>query len=408
MPTTATAADLSPDNPKNALKLPNLELVRMGQDSEFFLWDTAKQQVVPSYKYYEQREESKEWYPYKKQLKKRYRPAKALGAWTAKRPALSGSLGAVRLFRDGLAVEVNSAPVTCRAFLWNDVRAALLKGEPSRMSKNLAFTSRPWVEITPKQIEKFPQDLRILGCSPSLDAYKQRQKVVTVDPEKTFFRTSGSHLHMSFYGHSTPAGQKGVPEESWSPFIKLADAIVGLPATAIFGDELEAKRRKLYGQAGEFRYQPSYGGLEYRVLSSRIWNHQGVFSLLTGLWKYGLGGAGNYQRLYLNYDRAWEDDIQQAINEADSAKCFKMLELVDGMIAKAGHTMDYTPLARCKPYSLSSVCKRLRELNLKGLFPDAGVWTRPFAPDGHTGFGDYWYSTWVPTSPYPLTDSYGI
>ena len=53
----AVVADLS--DPKNASKLPNIEMQQIGQDSEFFLWDTKKQEVVPSYKYYPTAQEAK-------------------------------------------------------------------------------------------------------------------------------------------------------------------------------------------------------------------------------------------------------------------------------------------------------------------------------------------------------------
>lgn len=396
----ATAATLSPDDPQNWSRLPQLEYTQIGHDSEFFLWDTAKQQVVPSYKYYPKVEEAKSFFVHRKRGKRRYGP-KGSG-WSTVRPALGGSGQPVKLFRDGLAVEVNTAPVTCRAFMWNDTRGALLRGEPSRMGKNHVFTARPWVPLTDKMMAAFPPDLQQLGCSPSLDAYAQRQNVVAVDPMKTMFRTCGSHLHMSFRGHHAA---NGVPSEAWSPFIKLADALIGLTHTAIFGDELEAARRKLYGRAGEFRFQAAYGGLEYRVLSSRLWNHQAVYSLLTGIWKYGLGQF--YRKFYSSYDRSWESEIQQAINEADAGLALKMLGHTQQMLLRCQNELQYSSIAQLRLIPLTEICSHLREMNLRGFFPDAGVWSRPYAPDGHSGFNDYW-ATWKTQDPKTMPQpSYG-
>lgn len=403
----ATAADLSPDNPKNWQKLPKLEVHQIGHDSEFFLWDDKKQEVVPSYKYYPTQAEAKPFRVHSKKWKKKYLQQNTHG-WTLRQPSVSGSGQNVKIFRDGLAVEVNVSPMTCRAFMWNDTRGVLLKGEPGRMGKHLRFTSKPWVEITPKMMEKFPADLRELGCSPSLDAYKQKQKTVAVDPMKTFYRTSGSHLHMSFFQYNKDGHietKVPVPQEAWSPFIKLADLLIGLPHVAIYGDELERRRRKLYGQAGEFRFQRAYGGLEYRSLSSRLWNHQGVYGLLAGMWKFALGVY--YRELYGFYDRAWEDDIQQAINEVDVDLAFKLLEKSDKVLSSLGRKLDYTTLAHVSSSSLVGVCRTLRELNTRGLLPDAGVWSRPWAPDGHTGFSEYW-QTWKRGHLDELRDDYGL
>ena len=393
---------LSPDLPQNAYKLPSLEMSSMGHDSEFFLWDTRKQQVVPSYLYYPMQDAAKSWKVYKKKFKQRYKkPSPTVYSWAREvTPSVTSYNTPVKIFRDGLAVEVNVSPGGCRAYMWNDTKGTLLKGEPPRMAKHLAFTTRPWVAVTPKMMDKFPPDLKTLGCVPALDAYKQKQKVVSVDPEKTFFRTAGAHLHMSFQGFSAA---EPVPQECWSPFIKLADATLGLASVAIFGDKLERARRKLYGQAGEFRFQASYGGLEYRALSSRIWDHQALWSLFAGIWKYALGGA-LYRDMWRKYDLAWQDDIQQAINEVDPDMAFKLLETTKPLLQLPD--WNYTPTTVTKT-DLPSICKKLRELFLRGFFPDCGVWSRPWAPEGHTGFKEYW-THWCKEAPENIRDNYGI
>lgn len=374
---------------------------KVGHDSEFFLWDEAKQEVVPSFKYYPQVEKAKPFTATRRRIRKRYisPPAQGptgyigrTGRWAdlyTPRVDVMCSGQPVKLFRDGLAVEINTSPVTCRAYLWNDTKMALLWGEPARMPKHYKFTSRPWVEVSKKLMDSFPPDLQVLGCSPSLDAYTERQKSIAVDPMKTFFRTCGSHLHMSFVDGPPP-------EEYWAPFIKLADLLIGVPFTYVFGDELERKRRKLYGQAGEFRFQ-KYGGLEYRALSSRLWNHQGVFSLFTGIWKYILGGGG-FKTLVEGWDKSWEPEIQQAINEVDIPLCEKLLPLYYKLIQRVN--FHYTVGKDAVDEGLWAT---LRKLNLEGAFPDAGVWARPFAPEGHSGFNDF-YAYWKQGRAYPDGD----
>jgi hypothetical protein len=391
-------------------KLPNLRCAQIGHDSEFFLWDTLRGEVVPSFKYYKPQAQAKALRPSYQPLKKKYaqhlpKGFRAYGQNVHTEYVVNRNCsgGKANIYRDGLAVEVGVDPVTCRAYMWNDTRLAMLLGEPARLPKRVVFTTKPWVPVSEKLMSTFPEDLRVLGCSPSKDAYRQSEKVVQVDPLKTFYRTCGSHLHMSFAGYETKFGDRPVPEVVWSPFIKLADLLLGVPFTLVFGDELEAKRRKLYGQAGEFRNQP-YGGLEYRVLSSRLWNHQATYSLFLGIWKYILGGQTPY--LWQHYDEAWSDDIQQAINEADPAKCAALMPLWHKLMATTDHT--YT-VGSTVVRNYAEVFPKLREMNLRGLFPDAGVWSRPLAPDAHQGWTEYSNYRWkLPTAdPKELKDDYG-
>lgn len=372
-----------------AHNLTQIYMDKMGQDSEWFLWDTKKQEVVPSYKYYRTAGEAKPLSMFKG-LKKKYHPR--VDPTTGFRTSVcsyTSNAGMSKIFRDGLAVEVNTPPVTCRAFLYNDLRWTLLSGEPGRMSKHLAFTSRPVAEITEKMMQDFPEDLRILGCNPSLDAYEERIKSPQVDPMKTFFRTTGAHLHMSFT-------RRPLPEEYWSPFIKLADLLLGVVHVIIFGDALERKRRTLYGQAGEFRFQESYGGIEYRSLSSRIWDHQAIAGIFTGLWKYFLGQT--FTKMWSCYDLAWQDDIRQAINEVDVDLALKLLPMWQTVATASGqltYTLGRLPFA-C-PDRLPKVLLFLRDMVQRGEeIKDAGIWANPFANDAHSGWREQWTMHWEP------------
>ena len=368
----------------------NHSLYQLGQDSEFFLWNPIKQEVIPSYKYFEPRDIAKKICQTNQakhilgdisyvRLKRKYNS----------RPFTYTDSKTPLIFRDGLAVEVNTNPTNCRAFLFNGVRYALLLSEPwSRVSKERTYTSRPWVEVSQKLMNSFPEDLKVLGCSPSLDAYEEREKTVSVDPLKTFFRTSGSHLHMSFYPKTVP------PDTHWGPFIRLADLLIGVPFTYIFRDELEFKRRKLYGQAGEFRFQ-NYSevtkGLEYRVLSSRLWDHTAVASLFLGIWKFGFGNEEILNRWWQKYDPAWEDDIRLAINTGDEKALDAMMVHAMDFLREFGNSynMKFSYSAETNLHMF----KLFREANLRGDFKDAGIYNDLALGDAHVGFSE-WLSRW--------------
>jgi len=377
---------------------PILEVNKFGHDSELFLWDTKKDEVVPSYLYYKPLAEASKCLVWKKKFKKRYTQQTVVTgkldwyghpvpAYTIQRtPHFLLSHQPTKIFRDGLAVEVNCSPVKCRAFMWNDFKTTLLKYEPMRMKEHHVFTTRPWVPITEKMIEKFPEDLKVLGCSPSRNAYINEgltEQEMGVDPLKTLFRTSGSHLHMSFmrYNEASP-----LPSEEWYRFIALADLLIGVPFVYLFNDELEKKRRKLYGKAGEFRFQSSYGGLEYRVLSSRLWNHQASYSFFTGMWKFVLGG-GRYGNMVRAYDPAWIPEIQQCINECDKELAKKLLPQVQ-LVADAGGAgrLAFIPSGGLP---IENVLHAFEKKINEGVIKDARVWSEPFDPDGHTAFSDY-------------------
>jgi len=249
------------------------------------------------------------------------------------------------------------------------------------------FTTRPWVEITQEQMDHFPDDLKVLGCSPSRNAYIEQglvEQQIEVDPMKTFFRTCGSHLHMSFKYFSE---KDPFPSSEWARFISLADLLIGVPFVYLFHDELEKKRRQLYGRAGEFRFQPAYGGLEYRVLSSRLWDHQASYSFLLGMWKNVLGG-GNYSRLVKAYDPAWIPEIQQCINEADEKLAKKLLPRVKKVVEAAGAHSSLTG-GTSTLFPIEGLLSTLRQKIEEGEIKDCRIWREPWDPDGHTGFGDY-------------------
>jgi len=393
----------------------------LGQDSEFFLWDKEKEKVVESFHFFEKKPLAKRLFGGTQEAAKRYWGSTPVPEdirvvdRELPEPIPPFDDVAPLVFRDGLAVEINTAPTNCRGWFYNNVRWALWLADAG-LPEHVGWTSRPWVEVDPKDIQSWPEDLKELGCSPTLDAYTGKQKILRVNPLKLPFRTSGSHFHMSFY--TKPA------LEGHTAFIKLADMFIGLPFTFLFGDELEFKRRKLYGQAGEYRVQeykeknfpndPPTPGLEYRVLSSRVWSHPGIFSLFSGIWKYVLGQPRMLEKAWDRWDPAWEDELQEAINLGSEAALQSMMQksvelmpsYYDAWERHPSGTDVYgyplTPKARFdesdqllylrgdsfSPEEKLSVWKKLREHARAGAFPDMGVMD-PKLPEAHVGWQHY-------------------
>ena len=375
-----------------------LNVNQLGQDTEFFLWDKKKEEVIPSYKHFPTKEEAPNignklalsaiWPGERTELTQifEHRDLKEK-YWQPQTFVLSDHTP--KVFRDGLAVEINTKPHTCRAYMYNNVRYGMWLSEPWKEGEqdSIGYTTRPWVEITHKMIESFPPDLLQLGCSPTMNAYTDRQQNVAVNPRTLLYRTSGAHLHMSFksqqYGQTTV-----IPRDLWCPWIKVADLLLGVPFTYIFGDELEAKRRQLYGRAGEFRiqqYNANTSGIEYRVLSSRLWNHPGTFSLFVGIFKYLMGWGAAVEGIIQKWDPAWEDTIQQGINEVDPKALKEMLAITTACIERYGNLPGV-------PQSSMTMWDALREMNFRGAFPDAGF-LDPTLMEGHKGISE-WRDEW--------------
>lgn len=277
----------------------------LGQDTEFFVYDTALGGVVPAHSVGIAKEKTQ--IPY------------------------AGSY-----FRDGYAIEFNAPASSCRSGVWENLAKTMdnfkngfreqdvynektgyyetIKNPPAVPSRYKLITD-PCATIDLSEIKSWPKDLHVLGCHPTYDAYGECEKVVEVDPLELDFRTTGAHLH-----HSAGSGFKPTLSQL-GLYAKYCDLLVGLPHTIIYGDDMEFKRRTLYGQAGEFRkqeYKCSYGpgtvtiGFEYRVLSSRLYNHPGIFGLLSAIFKYTLERYGELDKA--GWNKKLDAPLRKAIN----------------------------------------------------------------------------------------------
>jgi hypothetical protein len=257
-------------------------MAMIGQDTEFFCFDTVKGHCVPAHSLgIDKKKTSVDYY---------------------------GSY-----FRDGYAIEINSPASSCRAGIWENLARVVAKVKYV-LPKHIKLITDPVTNIDLEELKSAPDDLKILGCNPTFDAYAQREKSVNVDPMTLPFRTTGAHMHYSFNASENyELGDLGL-------FAKYCDLVIGLPFTIIYGDDKEFKRRSLYGTAGEFRsqkYEKDYmgkpiTGFEYRVLSSRLYHHPAVFGLFYGIFKYLLEQRRSL--IAAGWNEKLDEPLQRAIN----------------------------------------------------------------------------------------------
>jgi hypothetical protein len=294
----------------------------LGQDTEFFLWDTVENKYVPS------------WH---------YLPP----------PTAKGGMAGRLIFRDGFAMEINSIPQSCRAYIWEDVASALKAARSLfQIPAHIEFSTRPYVDIREhlKDVDTWPQDLKVLGCHPTLDAYTGDRKEIRRDPLTIPFRTCGAHMHISEVHHVTQYTHTS------QMFIKLCDLFIGLPLTVLFGDEMEFERRTLYGTAGEYRMQeyPSGArGIEYRTPSTRMYCHPAVMGLCFAIMR-GLISK-HFGKLMESWNPAIEKPLRKAINTGQGA--LEMFEDMQKMYNFADFTRPSVEDRLCGGFDLHSKYK---------------------------------------------------
>ena len=259
----------------------------VGQDTEFFCFDTVRGHCVPAHSLGIKKEKSKIDY---------------YGSY----------------FRDGYAIEFNTPPSTCRAGIWENLARVMEYVKLNVLPKHIQLITDPVTNIDLEELKSAPADLKVLGCNPTFDAYKQQEKIVNVDPMTLPFRTTGAHMHFSFNSNDSVNSTEKHTLAELGILAKYCDLMIGLPFTIIFGDDKEFQRRTLYGTAGEFRQQhyskDCYGqdinGFEYRVLSSRLYQHPGVFGLFFGIFKYLC------QQRNVLFTAGWNDKLNKPLVRA--------------------------------------------------------------------------------------------
>jgi hypothetical protein len=197
----------------------------------------------------------------------------------------NGKLGTVKaydgkteygLVLDGVQVEMNPRPSTCRQSFSSD-----LKNLFTNLKNHLAthpefkasFTSV--VDIKKEELDGLSDKAKVFGCAPSLNV-NGRGAEITVDAATYLKRAAGGHIHLGM--ESYPHLMK---PEVLARLVPVLDAIVGNTCVMMDLDEGQKVRRLHYGRAGEYRL-PKHG-LEYRTLSNFWLRHYYLTSLVFGL-----------------------------------------------------------------------------------------------------------------------------
>lgn len=211
---------------------------------------------------------------------------------------------------DGIQAEFNPQANTCRQSLASSVSTcfSMLK---KNLKRGMYLDFRVGVPIEEAEMAALDPKNQQFGCTPSLNAYDP-SPMPAIDASKFFFRAAGGHVHL---GISAPETRALFTAPGAERMVRLLDVLLGNTMVLIDRDEANAKRRELYGKAGEYRL-PAHG-LEYRTLSNFWLRDYRLMSLVFGLARFAVAVAGNEEASGIILESVDLEKIRKAINTND-------------------------------------------------------------------------------------------
>lgn len=211
---------------------------------------------------------------------------------------------------DGWQGEFGTLPTHCIAYMIDDVQRALVNATEAIKGKG-KISLRSVLDVSLVDLLSDPARAQF-GCTPSLNAY-DAEPMMAHDGISVPFRMAGGHIHLGFHGSYKDVRTS---PDHLRTVVKFLDRTAGLIGTALFSDMEDARRRLLYGRAGEYR-TPSYG-IEYRVPSNAWLLHPVIAHFYVGVVRRAAAcavhdlhnGINPLDRLPMN-----DEEVQIAINE---------------------------------------------------------------------------------------------
>jgi hypothetical protein len=184
---------------------------------------------------------------------------------------------------DGVQLELNPAPSSCRVYLAMNIKNLFLQLRDYILpqQENLQLDFRQAVTISKQELNKLSEQAKVLGCEPSFNSHKETVGDIQlkVDAEKYRVRSSAGHLHFGQRYHKINPPLRVL--DRVRSVVHALDLFLGNTCVMLDTSPASKKRRKLYGLAGEYRLPP--WGLEYRTLSNFWLRAYPLMSFVTGM-----------------------------------------------------------------------------------------------------------------------------
>lgn len=249
------------------------------------------------------------------------------GKATGAEKAISNNIREVKI--DGIAVELNPIPTSCRALLRSEIMHTINLFRYEIYNKNVKISSQLKTTLSKEEFDSLDDNNKKLGCEPSFSAYSDSKIKIDKSHEKSTTRFAGGHLHLGIYKklydiflykydnrfNNDGSIKSEIHEKICNDvrdfmisLVPLLDIMVGNTAVLLDRSPDNIERRKSYGKAGEYRL-PNHG-LEYRVLSNFWLRGYPLMSLVMGLTRHA----------FLIHINGMSDPILKAVNQKDIIK----------------------------------------------------------------------------------------
>lgn len=215
---------------------------------------------------------------------------------------------------DGWQGEFGTNPTHCIAYMVDGIHDRLQKAARA-IGKKGRISVYSVLDVDLVRLIEHPEHAQF-GCTPSLSAYDSQPEMAH-DGFSVPFRMAGGHIHLGISPrHLHLFGPDD--EDNRRTVVKFLDRTAGLIGTALFAEVEDARRRLLYGRAGEYR-APKYG-IEYRVPSNAWMLHPVLAHFYVGVVRRAaacavvdiVAGRNPLDRLPMN-----DEEVQIAINESE-------------------------------------------------------------------------------------------
>lgn len=285
-----------------------------------------------------------------------------------------------RIIIDGVQAELNPRPAICRVAIGREIACCFEKVVAHmKKSGDTKIDFKQTIELSKDDMEKLSDDSKKFGCMPSKNANNGgKMGKITVDPMTYAYRSAGGHIHLGGYNKETT---KAIAQHE--RLVRVLDIILGNTCVLIDRDPGAVTRRKVYGQAGEFRTPPH--GLEYRTLSNFWLRSYPLMSFVMGMARTAvLIVANNLDEEFVN--RVNLDEVSKAINRNDYDLALKNFKKIEELL------MEITPVDSEFFDLTSENIKEFRHFVKKGIdywFPGDAVDYWLNLTDNAVGFGKF-------------------
>lgn len=212
------------------------------------------------------------------------------------------------IFWDGFQAEFNVYSATCLAWVIDSTFLGLktLQQKAKAFDKNARLTIQSTLDVSPIVLQDAKKEHVEFGCMPSFNIYGMEG--IKKDGRQVSYRSAGGHIHFGLANRDFQGKDKKLLER----YIKTLDKILGVACVSLFANYDKAKRREMYGLAGEYRL-PAHG-IEYRTLSSAWMAHPLIMNMVFELARMSLSVVDKGLE---NLWDATEEETIKCINNCD-------------------------------------------------------------------------------------------